>query len=70
MAAGLGTGLAGPAAAATGAPVAVTKYSYTSQAGGYVGQGAVAAFTPSAATVSVGGDTGYVRFRVTTADEW
>jgi len=70
VAAGLSVGAAGTASAATGAPAAVTKYSFTSQAGDYIGQGGSAAYTPSTATVSVGGDAGYVRFRVSTADEW
>jgi hypothetical protein len=70
VAAGLSVGVAGTASAATGAPAAVTKYSFTSQAGDYIGQGGSAAYTPSTATVSVGGDAGYVRFRVSTADEW
>jgi len=70
VAAGLGVGVAGTASAAPGVPTAVTKYSFTSQSGDYIGQGTSAAYTPSTATISVGGDSGYVRFRVSTADEW
>jgi len=67
---GLTTALAGPASAATGTPVAVTKYSYTSQAGDYIGQGATATYRPSTATISAGGDAGYVRFRVSNDTTW
>lgn len=69
VAAGLGVGVAGAASAATGTPAAVTTYRFTSQAGDYVGQGGSAAYKPSTATISVGGDAQYVRFRVSTADE-
>ncbi|MFE9680787.1 hypothetical protein [Streptomyces sp. NPDC006285] len=70
VAAGLSFGLTGTASAASGTPVAVTKYSYTSQAGDYIGQGATATYTPSTATVTVDGNAADVRFRVMTADEW
>lgn len=69
VAVGLGFGTAGAASAATGTPVAVTKYSFTSQAGDYIGQGGSAAYTPSTSTISVGGDAGYVQLTVSTADE-
>ncbi|MFJ9543380.1 hypothetical protein ACIRPX_39960 [Streptomyces sp. NPDC101225] len=70
VAAGLGVAVTGTASAATGVPSAVTKYRYTSEAGDYIGQGGSAVYTPSTATVSVGGDAQYVRFRVSTDDEW
>ncbi|WP_316959522.1 hypothetical protein [Streptomyces sp. TRM68367] len=63
---GLTAGLAEPAAAATGTPVAVTKYRYTSEAGDYIGQGGTAAYTPATATITAGGTAEYVRFRVST----
>ena len=43
VAAGLSVGVAGAASAATGTPVAVTKYGFTSQAGDHIGQGTSAA---------------------------
>ncbi|RDD84857.1 hypothetical protein [Streptomyces parvulus] len=61
---GLTAGLSAPAAAAPGSPVAVTKYSHSSEAGDYIGQGAKAAYTPATATITAGGDAEYVRFRV------
>ncbi|GGL72915.1 hypothetical protein GCM10010129_15810 [Streptomyces fumigatiscleroticus] len=67
---GLTTAPAGPAAAATGTPVAVTKYSHTSESGDYIGQGGTAAYTPATATITAGGDAEYVRFRVRTDDTW
>ena len=67
QAAGLGVGASGSAAGGT--PAAVTKYSFTSQAGDYIGQGASATYTSSRSTISVYGDAGYVRFRASTADE-
>lgn len=67
---GLTTALTEPAAAATGTPVAVTKFSYTSEAGDYIGQGGTAAYTPATATITAGGDAEYVRFRVTTDTTW
>ncbi|MEU1269450.1 hypothetical protein [Streptomyces sp. NPDC005799] len=70
VAVGLSVGVAGSASAAAGTPAAVTKYSFTSQSGDYIGQGGSATYTPSTATVSADGDAGYVRFRVSTADEW
>ncbi|MGY0024726.1 hypothetical protein [Streptomyces sp. cg35] len=66
---GLTTALAAPASAAA-APVAITKYSYTSQAGDYIGGGASASFTPQNATVTAGGSAEYVRFRVSTDTTW
>lgn len=72
MAVGLTTGVAGSASAATGTgtPAAVTKYSYTSQAGDYIGQGGSAAYTPSTATISTSGDAADLRVRVSTGTEW
>ena len=67
---GLGTALASPAAAATGTPVAVTKYSHTSKPGDYIGQGAAASYTAKTATISAGGSAEYVRFRVSTDATW
>lgn len=67
---GLTAGLAAPAAAATGTPTAVTKYSHTSVSGDYVGQGATVAYTPKTATIGAGGSAEYVRFRVSTDDTW
>lgn len=67
---GLTTALAAPAAAATGTPVAVTKYSHSSRPGDYMGQGATASYTPKTATISAGGSAEYVRFRVSTDDTW
>jgi hypothetical protein len=69
VAVGLGVGASGSASAAGGTPAAVTKYSFTSQAGDYIGQGASATYTPSRSTISVNGDAGYVRFRASTADQ-
>jgi hypothetical protein len=70
VAVGLTTALAEPAAAATTTPVAVTKYSYTSAAGDYIGQGGSASYTPSTATITAGGDAQYARFRVSTDTTW
>lgn len=67
---GLTTALAAPASAAGTAPVAVTKYSYTSEAGDYIGGGVAASFTPRNATVTAGGTAEYVRFRVQNDDTW
>ncbi|WP_432176825.1 hypothetical protein [Streptomyces sp. Tue6028] len=67
---GLTTALAAPAAAAGGAPVAVTKYSHTSRAGDYIGQGSAAAYTARTATITVGGSAEYARFRVSTDSTW
>ncbi|MEB3966679.1 hypothetical protein OKJ48_41590 [Streptomyces kunmingensis] len=67
---GLTTALAAPASAAGAAPVAVTKYSYTSEAGDYIGGGVSASFTPRNATVTAGGTAEYVRFRVSTDTTW
>lgn len=67
---GLSTVLAQPAAAAAGTPAAVTKYSYSSQAGDYIGQGVSAAYTPATATITAGGTAEYVRFRVLTDSTW
>ncbi|MEU0738506.1 hypothetical protein [Streptomyces sp. NPDC006134] len=68
--AGLTAALAAPAEAAGGTPVAVTKYSHTSGAGDYIGQGGSTALTPATATITAGGDAAYVRFRVRTDDTW
>ncbi|MDN0193449.1 hypothetical protein [Streptomyces sp. S.PNR 29] len=65
---GVTTALAEPATAATGTPVAVTKYSHTSEAGDYIGQGGSTAYTPATATITAGGDAAYVRFRVLSTD--
>ncbi|MET7988582.1 MULTISPECIES: hypothetical protein [unclassified Streptomyces] len=67
---GLTTALAAPATAATTAPVAVTRYSHTSQPGDYIGQGATASYTPKTATITAGGSAEYARFRVSTGDTW
>lgn len=68
---GFTTVLAAPAQAATGTPVAVTRYSHTSQAGDYIGRGATAAFTSKTATITVGGSAEYARFQVTSgATRW
>lgn len=67
---GLTTALAAPAAAASGTPTAVTRYTYTSQAGDYIGQGVTATYKPSTATITAGGSADYVRFHVSTGDEW
>ncbi|MFF0190147.1 hypothetical protein [Streptomyces sp. NPDC005244] len=67
---GLTTALAAPAAAATGTPVAVTKYSHSSKPGDYIGQGTTASYTPKTATISAGGSAEYARFRVSTDDTW
>ncbi|GGS54232.1 hypothetical protein AB0E75_17995 [Streptomyces griseoviridis] len=66
---GLTTALAAPAHAApaqadAGAPVAVTEYSHTSEAGDYIGQGGTAAYTPDTAEIAVTGDAGQLRLRV------
>ncbi len=61
---GLTAGLSTPAAAAAGTPVAVTKYSHTSETGDYIGQGTSTAYTPTTATITAGGTAEYVRFRV------
>ncbi|MFF4353756.1 hypothetical protein [Streptomyces sp. NPDC001530] len=61
---GLTAALTEPAAAATGTPVAVTRYSYTSAAGDYIGQGGSAAYTPSTASITVGGDASDLRLSV------
>ena len=52
------------------APSRVTRYTYTSQAGDYIGQGATATYKPSTATITAGGSADYVRFHVSTGDEW
>ncbi|MFF1452562.1 hypothetical protein ACFVYF_31185 [Streptomyces sp. NPDC058274] len=67
---GLTTALAAPATAATTTPVAVTKYSHTSQPGDYIGQGATASYTSKTATITAGGSAEYVRFRVWADDTW
>lgn len=67
---GLTAALTQPAAAAGATPAAVTKYSHTSEAGDYIGQGTTASYTSRTATISAGGDAGYVRFRVMTDDTW
>ncbi|MFB7497027.1 hypothetical protein ACFC09_20475 [Streptomyces sp. NPDC056161] len=67
---GLTAALTEPAAAATGTPAAVTKYSYTSAAGDYIGQGQTASYTPGTATINAGGTAAYVRFRVQTDTTW
>ncbi|MGW3285228.1 hypothetical protein ACWDR3_11370 [Streptomyces sp. NPDC001002] len=48
----------------------MTEYNFTSQSGDYIGQGTSATYTPSTADISVGGNAGYVRLSVSTADEW
>ncbi|MFI2237421.1 hypothetical protein [Streptomyces chrestomyceticus] len=68
-AAGLGGALATPAAAAAG-PTPVTSYTYTSVAGDYIGQGHAGTYREPAAKLTLSGDAGQVRLRVSTADEW
>ncbi|WP_320783178.1 hypothetical protein [Streptomyces sp. CRN 30] len=53
-----------PARAAGGQPVAVTKYSHTSEAGDSVGQGGTAAYTSGTAEITVIGDAEELRLRV------
>ncbi|WP_392964369.1 hypothetical protein [Streptomyces sp. LN245] len=67
---GLTMAQAAPAAAATGTPAVVTKYSHTSTPGDYIGQGATAAYTPKTAAISAGGSAEDVRFRVSTDSTW
>ncbi|MEV5594702.1 hypothetical protein [Streptomyces sp. NPDC052496] len=67
-AAGLGGALATPAAAAAG-PQPVTSYAYTSVAGDYIGQGRAGTYREPAATITMGGDAGYARVQVSTAEE-
>ncbi|MFF3410293.1 hypothetical protein ACFYW8_29655 [Streptomyces sp. NPDC002742] len=67
---GLTMAQAAPAAAATGTPAAVTKYSHTSQPGDYIGQGLSVAYTPNTATISAGGSAEDARFRVSTGSTW
>ncbi|WP_030024818.1 hypothetical protein [Streptomyces monomycini] len=68
-AAALGGALATPAEAASG-PAPVTSYTYTSVAGDYIGQGHAGTYREPNAKITVAGDAGYARVRVSTAEEW
>ncbi|WP_235614587.1 hypothetical protein [Streptomyces ambofaciens] len=67
---GLTAGLAAPAAAATGTPVAVTKYSHTSASGDWVGQGGSVAYTPGTADITVSGEREALTVRVENETDW
>lgn len=67
---GLTTALAQPAAAASTAPKAVTKYKQVSEEGDYIGQGQTLAYTPATATITVGGGAGDAQLSVSTDTDW
>ncbi|GAA5077295.1 hypothetical protein [Streptomyces similanensis] len=67
---GVTAALSEPAAAAGASPVAVTKYTHTSQAGDYIGQGTTASYTSATAKITAGGTAEYVRFHVDTGSTW
>ncbi|MEU4653271.1 hypothetical protein AB0G32_04875 [Streptomyces sp. NPDC023723] len=64
MTIGLTTGPVATAAAAGGAPVAVTAYRHTSEAGDHIGQGGTVAHTPDTAEITLVGDAEELRLRV------
>ncbi|MFB7600469.1 hypothetical protein [Streptomyces sp. NPDC056160] len=67
---GLTAGLVSPAEAATAAPVAVTKYSHTSENGDWVGQGGSVAYTPKTATITVEGTAEALTARIENDSDW
>jgi hypothetical protein len=70
-AAGLLGAFTAPAQAATGAPKAVTSYSFTSADGDYIGQGGSGSYTAPDATVAVGGTAASLVVRVQSgSDDW
>ncbi|MFH9863639.1 hypothetical protein [Streptomyces sp. NPDC017202] len=67
---GLTAGLAAPAEAAGTTPVAVTKYSHTSESGDWVGQGGSVAYTPKTATITVEGAAETLTVRIENDAVW
>ncbi|WP_432081193.1 hypothetical protein [Streptomyces sp. WAC 04229] len=67
---GLTAGLSAPAAAAAGTPAAVTKYSHSSEAGDWIGQGGEVAYTPATADFTVSGDLETLTVRIENENDW